>query len=790
MLHVLLATTVSHGSSIGTTNPNCTFYDPRNIFCGTLMLQSGYLDQPYCVVNPATADWTCVLCQTLNHEGGAGERVISIVSEDGGATWSDPVPLEPTSTNSSSTTATTNSLTNSYAAVLLAPTLGSIGRIYAVYNMNLDNVSALPPTPPPGTPAFARSDELGHLVSRHSDDGGRSWSVTRQVIDYRLTSIDRTNTFHGATREMWNVDQIKVDSRNSNGRGATAYFAFTKIGGYPQNAPQELWFLSSSNALTEPNASAVSWRLLPDGDRGIAPPGGNPNILEEGHIMPLADEGNTGFYALGRTTQGVLATSQTSADDAASGWVMEATVAQYVDSGAVPGFAPHVPGGGKCWTLCAPLLLVSHTAIKGRSEERNASSGSASGFVTVGTGATGDGRRYLLPSDTTAAAHNVSGTMFESLPSAVCEAHCLADDSCAAVWMAPSTPPVTKVTLGLKNPRGPITMKRFATPAAYVKQPDSNGSSSKLLLLFYNNFKKSFSGDSRNPYWLSCGEEHSGSDKDGNKTKATVLWSQPEIALYDRDDHSDRPGYPDIVQGNSSSIFITETQKTTARLHEIDDALLQGLWEQSWAAEVAPSVALTMASTDRSMADPPALTSFDGELTEKRQGFSVEVRLLDHAKARTGQVLLDSRAGGAGAGLVLHVADDAGGVELLLLDGTGRNASLVTDPLCAARLGIAGVTHSLAFVADAGPRILTVIVDGVLCDGAGLQVQGWAWMGVLGAPNAVPGTPLRVATDYGGKFNGGLLWTRALTTSECVSTHRAHTKQADINRRTAPYVSQ
>ena len=110
MLHVLLAATVSHGSSIGTTNPNCTFYDPRNIFCGTLMLQSGYLDQPYCVVNPATADWTCVLCQTLNHEGGAGERVISIVSEDGGATWSDPVPLEPTSTNSSSTIAISNTI--------------------------------------------------------------------------------------------------------------------------------------------------------------------------------------------------------------------------------------------------------------------------------------------------------------------------------------------------------------------------------------------------------------------------------------------------------------------------------------------------------------------------------------------------------------------------------------------------------------------------------------------------------------------------------------------------------
>jgi hypothetical protein len=667
MMSMALVLLASTATAVGAapSNPNCSFYDARNLYCGDVMLASGYLDQPYCAVNAATREWACVVCQTLNHEGGAGERVVSIVSADGGATWSAPVPLEPPGV----------ALTNSYAAILLAPALGPAGRLYALYNMNLDNVTALPPGVPAGTPKFARSDELGHFVSRHSDDGGRSWSAQRQVIDYRLTAIDHNNTFRGATREMWNVDQIKVDEKSS-----TAYLAFTKIGSYPQNAPQEIWFLGSANALTEPNASAVAWRLLPDGDRGIAPPGGNPSIMEEGHIMPLVGAQNPGFYALARTTQGVLATSRTAAPDAAAGWDMEASVAQYWDSGAVAGFA----------------------AFQGKN-----------------------------------------------------------------------------VTLGLKNPRGPVTMKRFA---------------GGLLLLFYNNYKKTFSDYSRNPYWLAAGEERNG----------TVLWSQPEVGLYDRDDPADRPGYADLVEdvappacnissgssssssrrcggggageGNGSNIFITETQKTTARVHQIDAGLLRGLWAQSSASEPAPGVAMTLSAADAggTVADPPVLAAF-GELTAARQGFALELRLQGHAAARVGQVLLDSRAVGASAGLVLHVAahNGAGAVELLLTDGAGRNASLTTDPLCAARLR-AGGAHSLAFVADAGPRILTALVDGVLCDGAGLQEQGWAWMGELGAPNAAPGTPLRVAGSYGGEFLGARIWTRALTTSECVSTHRSH----------------
>ena len=61
--------------------------------------------------------------------------------------------------------------------------------------------------------------------------------------------------------------------------------------------------------------------------------------------------------------------------------------------------------------------------------------------------------------------------------------------------------------------------------------------SDRYLLLFYNNAGNSFG--QRNPYWLACGIEAAGSG---------ILWSQPEIVIYDRYNHGDRPGYPDFIQ--------------------------------------------------------------------------------------------------------------------------------------------------------------------------------------------------------------------------------------------------
>jgi hypothetical protein len=57
--------------------------------------------------------------------------------------------------------------------------------------------------------------------------------------------------------------------------------------------------------------------------------------------------------------------------------------------------------------------------------------------------------------------------------------------------------------------------------------------------LYYNNHKTGYAANSRNPYWLAAGHEVDGS---------TILWSQPEIALYDLLDPADRPGYPDFIE--------------------------------------------------------------------------------------------------------------------------------------------------------------------------------------------------------------------------------------------------
>ena len=93
---------------------------------------------------------------------------------------------------------------------------------------------------------------------------------------------------------MWTVDQVKTV-------GSTVYFAFTKIGTYAQSPPEEVWFMSSSNLMTESDPSLITWVLLPEGDHGLAPPGGNPSVMEEGHIIDLVE--SKGFYALGRTSQ-------------------------------------------------------------------------------------------------------------------------------------------------------------------------------------------------------------------------------------------------------------------------------------------------------------------------------------------------------------------------------------------------------------------------------------------------------------------------------------------------------
>ncbi|MBN1294672.1 MAG: exo-alpha-sialidase, partial [Candidatus Latescibacteria bacterium] len=106
--------------------------------------------------------------------------------------------------------------------------------------------------------------------------------------------------------------------------------------------------------------------------------------------------------------------------------------------------------------------------------------------------------------------------------------------------------------------------KRVKHPrAANFVWKASNG---KYLYWYHNHGGKSY--DSRNPVWLCGGVERYG----------YIYWSQPEILIYD-DNIGNRMSYPDFIE-QDGRYFMTETQKTVARVHEIDGALLEGLWNQ------------------------------------------------------------------------------------------------------------------------------------------------------------------------------------------------------------------
>lgn len=79
----------------------------------------------------------------------------------------------------------------------------------------------------------------------------------------------------------------------------------------------------------------------------------------------------------------------------------------------------------------------------------------------------------------------------------------------------------------------------------------------------------------RNSVWLSGSVERN----------CFIHWSEPEIVLYD-DDPVVRMGYPSIVEDNGR-YHISETQKSVARVHEIDASLLEGMWNQAAAKQVA-----------------------------------------------------------------------------------------------------------------------------------------------------------------------------------------------------------
>jgi hypothetical protein len=218
--------------------------------------------------------------------------------------------------------------------------------------------------------------------------------------------------------------------------------------------------------------------------------------------------------------------------------------------------------------------------------------------------------------------------------------------------------------------------------------------------------------------------------------------------------------YPDLIE-QDGQYWVTETQKSIARIHALDKSQLEGLWLQGERREIARGALLLDLEQDAAAGDARLPKRLD---LKRSGGLTVEC-WLRFDDLEPGQVVLDARDG-SDAGFQLSLQQD-GALQIELSDGTTQ-ASWNTD----ADLLQPGKLHHVVAIVDNGPRIITWVVDGQLCDGGQQRQFGWgrydAELGQIG-----DGEALRIAPRMRGTVQRIRIYDRRLRTSEAVANFHA-----------------
>lgn len=252
----------------------------------------------------------------------------------------------------------------------------------------------------------------------------------------------------------------------------------------------------------------------------------------------------------------------------------------------------------------------------------------------------------------------------------------------------------------------------------------------KYLIWFHHNRGNSegmLRYEHRNPGWLSGGIEDEGQ----------IRWSQPEVALY-HNDPSVRISYPDLIE-DSGRYWITETEKETARVHEIDASLIEGLWAQLDDQHTPPTDKLT----ERASIDLGA-----------GQGFSIALAFPNYDLA-TLSVL--ASAGDERDGWTIRAV--RGPSIEIELRSEGQTYTWQSDRVPS----VAGKTHHAVITFDSGPAIVTMTINGKVHDGAGKRQFGWGRF-----PRKFP--PISLMPSQNDDIQ---IFARALRTSEAVELYEA-----------------
>ena len=320
---------------------------------------------------------------------------------------------------------------------------------------------------------------------------------------------------------------------------------------------------------------------------------------------------------------------------------------------------------------------------------------------------------------------------------------------------------------------GPGARKVKHTRAAIFVWRTENG---RFLCWFHNHGGTTYHNQ-RNPAWIMVGREVD------TARGREIAWSEPEILFYDQAPEV-RMSYPDFVE-DRGRYFITETQKTIARVHEIPAEFVELLWSQEKLRTLATRglIAKTDAAVIRApiaLARPalPDLQVNEGE----GGGFTVEA-WVKFNRLDAGQTLLSARDDN-GNGIALTTTD-RGTVQLSL---RGPFAPITKSTFLAPGVrdfGIAeaswdcdpgrlttGRWHHVAVVVDGGPKTISFIVDGELHDGGDRRQFGWARF-----PRELRtvsfGEKLMVAPKLLGEMRQVRIYDRALRTTEVIGNGRS-----------------
>lgn len=203
--------------------------------------------------------------------------------------------------------------------------------------------------------------------------------------------------------------------------------------------------------------------------------------------------------------------------------------------------------------------------------------------------------------------------------------------------------------------------------------------------------------DRRNPAWLCSGVE-----TDGLHGR-TIAWSDPEIFLY-HEDAKMRFSYPDLVETSGGAIYVTETNKTEARIHRIDDNL------------------------QRALLRPNEFPPWPGDArTFVFSGNSCETIATDLGLS----IIIDLNAAWNASEWSFMVGQPGRDVQLKMRkipDGALQVEITADSKRCVhtTRSGlITANARRLIVIIDARPRLGLIVLDGIFENGADAREQGW-----------------------------------------------------------------